>query len=73
MTTIAQYGGSSTSPTCWTLHRSERTPRPAFVDVGNVTLTYGTRADRTTAIQGASLSFMEGEFVAIVGPSGCGK
>ena len=46
---------------------------PAFVDISDVTLTYGGGASGTLALQHATLAIESGEFVAVVGPSGCGK
>ena len=46
---------------------------PAFVDIGRVSLRYGRGAAGTLALEEATLGIAEGEFVAVVGPSGCGK
>jgi len=46
---------------------------PPFVDVSDVTLTYGDSASGTLALEHATLRIEKGEFVAVVGPSGCGK
>jgi len=44
-----------------------------FVELENVTLTYG-RGDKTVvALGNTSLRIDQGDFVALVGPSGCGK
>ena len=45
----------------------------AFVDIGDVTLTYKSAAGGVLALKGASLKVRRGEFAAVVGPSGCGK
>lgn len=39
----------------------------------NVSLCYQAPQGETQALKDVSLSIREGEFVAIVGPSGCGK
>jgi NitT/TauT family transport system ATP-binding protein len=46
---------------------------PPFVDVCDVTLTYGGAASGTLALEHTTLRIGKGEFVAVVGPSGCGK
>ena len=46
---------------------------PAFVDIADVTLTYGGGPSGTLALEHATLAIERGEFVAVVGPSGCGK
>jgi NitT/TauT family transport system ATP-binding protein len=45
----------------------------AFVDISDVTLTYGGGSSGTLALEHATLKIERGEFVAVVGPSGCGK
>ena len=46
----------------------------AFIDVQDVSLTYvGVDGTETTALSNASLSVDKGQFVSIVGASGCGK
>jgi len=45
----------------------------AFVDISDVTMTYGGGASGTLALEHATLKVERGEFVAVVGPSGCGK
>jgi NitT/TauT family transport system ATP-binding protein len=44
-----------------------------FVDIEQVSLTYGKDANSTLALSDASLTIEKGEFIAVVGPSGCGK
>jgi NitT/TauT family transport system ATP-binding protein len=49
--------------------RSEDT----FVELENVTLTYGRDDKKVTALGLTNLRVNQGDFVALVGPSGCGK
>ena len=44
-----------------------------FVELRDVSLTYGEDDDGVLALDGLTLSVAKGEFVAVVGPSGCGK
>ncbi|WP_417684974.1 ABC transporter ATP-binding protein [Roseibium sp.] len=44
-----------------------------FVELRDVRLTYGGKADGTLALDGLDMSVKKGEFAAVVGPSGCGK
>jgi NitT/TauT family transport system ATP-binding protein len=46
-----------------------------FIDITDVTHTYGGQAggSATLAVEGLSIKVNEGEFSAVVGPSGCGK
>lgn len=44
-----------------------------FVELENVTLTYGRGDKQTTALGLTNLRVNQGDFVALVGPSGCGK
>ncbi|MGL5114119.1 MAG: ABC transporter ATP-binding protein [Beijerinckiaceae bacterium] len=48
---------------------------PHFIDIHDVTHTYGGQAGSTAtlAVEGLSIKVNEGEFAAVVGPSGCGK
>jgi NitT/TauT family transport system ATP-binding protein len=45
----------------------------AFVELADVTLTYGGAAGGVRALEGTSIAIERGEFAAVVGPSGCGK
>src|SRR5665647_2192619 len=49
--------------------RSEDT----FVELENVTLTYGRGDKQIVALGQTDLRINQGDFVALVGPSGCGK
>ncbi|GAA5129460.1 ABC transporter ATP-binding protein [Alloalcanivorax gelatiniphagus] len=44
-----------------------------FVELTNVSLTYGDFGEGLLALQDFHLSVQQGEFTALVGPSGCGK
>ncbi len=44
-----------------------------FVELENVTLTYGRGDKQVTALGLTNLRVNQGDFVALVGPSGCGK
>lgn len=44
-----------------------------LLKISNVSLTYQTDDNETTALKNVSFDVREGEFVSIVGPSGCGK
>ena len=45
----------------------------ALIELQNVVKVYESQAGSITAVNGVSTSFEEGEFTAIVGPSGCGN
>jgi len=45
----------------------------AFVDLKSVSLTYRLGKETTLALADATFGIEQGEFVAVVGPSGCGK
>ena len=47
--------------------------REPFVQLQEVTHTYGRLSRTVTALQETNLKIYEGDFVALVGPSGCGK
>ena len=49
-----------------------KNPRP-ILRVENVTKTYGEGHTAVTAVEQASLSVKQGEFVSLLGPSGSGK
>jgi NitT/TauT family transport system ATP-binding protein len=51
-------------------HQAAREP---FVQLQEVTHTYGRLSRTVTALQETNLKIYEGDFVALVGPSGCGK
>ena len=44
-----------------------------FIELENVTLTYGRADKQVTALGLTNLRVNQGDFVALVGPSGCGK
>jgi NitT/TauT family transport system ATP-binding protein len=46
---------------------------PAFVELRDVSLSYGEEADSILALESLSLTVAKGQFIAVVGPSGCGK
>ena len=54
---------------------AEAPPRTedTFIELENVTLTYGQGEKQTTALGLTNLRVNQGDFVALVGPSGCGK
>jgi NitT/TauT family transport system ATP-binding protein len=58
--TSATYGGAPRS-------------RETFVELENVTLTYGRDEKQIVALGQTDLRIGKGDFVALVGPSGCGK
>ncbi|HEX3859324.1 MAG TPA: ABC transporter ATP-binding protein [Pseudolabrys sp.] len=58
--TSAIYGGAPRS-------------RETFVELENVTLTYGRDEKQIVALGQTDLRIGKGDFVALVGPSGCGK
>jgi NitT/TauT family transport system ATP-binding protein len=47
--------------------------REPFVQLQEVTHTYGRLSRTVTALQETNLKIYDGDFVALVGPSGCGK
>ena len=53
---------------------SDISPRTddTFVELENVTLAYGRGEKKVVALGETSLSVDQGDFVALVGPSGCG-
>lgn len=44
-----------------------------MLELKNLSMHYGTCAQRTQVVQDISLRVNQGEFAAIIGPSGCGK
>ena len=44
-----------------------------MIKLDNITKIFSTEEVQTTSLNGVSLEIKEGEFVAIMGPSGCGK
>ena len=58
-----------TTATVTELPRTEDT----FIELENVTLTYGRGEKQVTALGLTNLRVNQGDFVALVGPSGCGK
>ena len=51
----------------------ERPHSEFFVELENVTLTYGRGERQISALGLTNLRLKQGDFVALVGPSGCGK
>ena len=50
-----------------------RTHIQAFVELQNVTHTYGRGDKEVRALDSTDLRIEKGDFIALVGPSGCGK
>ena len=50
-----------------------RTRPDAFVELEQVTHTYGRGDKQVKALDATNLRIEQGDFVALVGPSGCGK
>ena len=50
-----------------------RTHVHAFVELQNVTHTYGRGDKEVRALDSTDLRIEKGDFIALVGPSGCGK
>jgi NitT/TauT family transport system ATP-binding protein len=54
-------------------HDAEPRRSDTFVELENVTLTYGRGDKKILALGQTDLRIEQGDFVALVGPSGCGK
>lgn len=52
---------------------AEQSAAKNFVDISDVTLSYGGEGGGVLAVEDLTMSVREGEFAAVVGPSGCGK
>jgi len=48
-------------------------PSEFFIELDDVTLSYGRGAKQINALGATDLRLVQGDFVALVGPSGCGK
>jgi NitT/TauT family transport system ATP-binding protein len=46
---------------------------PVAVVAKGLSLTFGSGAEATRALEGVDLTILRGEFVSLIGPSGCGK
>jgi NitT/TauT family transport system ATP-binding protein len=47
--------------------------RPGAIDLENVTLTFGEGRNAVTALKSLSLTLRPGDFLSVLGPSGCGN
>ena len=45
----------------------------SFIEVSNVSKSFGTATSQVEALTDVSFDIREGEFFTIIGPSGCGK
>ncbi len=55
------------------MNPSNRTEKPALIELRGVTKVYGTGQAAMQALRGVDLSIHEGDFVAVMGHSGSGK
>ena len=46
---------------------------PAVVEAAGVGKVFGTGPSAVTALESIDLTIRQGEFVSLIGPSGCGK
>ena len=52
---------------------NSHTRADAFVELQQVTHTYGRGDKQVRALEATDLRIEKGDFIALVGPSGCGK
>ena len=53
--------------------KSEASAPRSMIEIRNLAKTYRTRSGDVPSLRPINLDITEGEFVAVVGPSGCGK
>ena len=44
-----------------------------LIDCRNIGVTFGANDNKVVAVENASINVQPGEFVSLIGPSGCGK